>query len=507
MSELPEGWAKCEIGDVATVAGGGTPDSHDLQNFSTDNGIAWLTPADLSGYQQIYISRGQRFLTEKGFKQSSAKLLPRGTVLFSSRAPIGYVAIAANEISTNQGFKSFVCGDGVNSQYLYYWLRFATPLAEELASGTTFPEISGKNASRIPLRLAPVDEQLRIAAKLEKLVGRVDVVQARLVTIPRILKRFRQSVLAAACSGRLTADWRENNVILESAGKLFSQIQRERKRYYKELCHRASLKGKRRPKNSDSNAQSRSTVGELPELPTTWGYFRLDEVSHLVTDGTHKTPKYFGSGKPFLSVKNVRPFLIRDADIKFISEEEHQEINSRCNPEKGDILYTKVGATFGYAAENVLSYPFSIFVSLALIKPVIPFFSSKFAELAMNSEVVFSQARERVSGIGTPDLHLVEIRDFRIPLPPVAEQQEIVRRVEALFKTADAIEARYRTAKAHVDKLMQSILAKAFRGELVPQDPNDEPASVLVERVRSQRKTQESKSLRNKKTSSDRLRT
>src|SRR5439155_24079770 len=136
-------------------------------------------------------------------------------------------------------------------------------------------------------------------------------------------------------------------------------------------------------------------VNDLPDLPETWSYHRLEELCHLITDGTHKTPKYQSEGVPFLSVKNVRPFLIRDADIKFISEEEHRAINARCNPEKGDILYTKVGATFGYAAANELDYPFSIFVSLALLKPVTPFFSSGYAELVMNSDVIFTQARER----------------------------------------------------------------------------------------------------------------
>src|SRR5689334_1555993 len=146
MSELPKGWISCLMGNVAEVIGGGTPDTKDENNFSEIEGIAWLTPADLSGYSEIYVSRGKRFLTEVGFHSSSARLLPKGTVLFSSRAPIGYVAIAANEISTNQGFKSFVPASGVTPEYLYFYLKFAKSLAEELASGTTFAEISGKNA-------------------------------------------------------------------------------------------------------------------------------------------------------------------------------------------------------------------------------------------------------------------------------------------------------------------------------------------------------------------------
>jgi type I restriction enzyme S subunit len=175
-------------------------------------------------------------------------------------------------------------------------------------------------------------------------------------------------------------------------------------------------------------------------------------------------------GVPFLSVKNVRPFRIFDSDIKHISPEEHREINKRCNPELGDILYTKVGATFGYAAANTLNYPFSLFVSVALIKPIFECLCSEYAEMVLNSEIVFSQARDRVSGSGTPDLHLIEIRDFRIPVPTLTEQHEIVRRVKGLFALADTIEKHLLAATVRVENLAEAILAKAFRGELVPTE-------------------------------------
>jgi type I restriction enzyme S subunit len=437
MSELPEGWAECEIGDVATVAGGGTPDSHDPQNFSTDNGIAWVTPADLGGYQQIYISRGQRFLTEKGLKQSSAKLLPRGTVLFSSRAPIGYVAIAANEISTNQGFKSFVCKDGVSSQYLYYWLRFATPLAEELASGTTFPEISGKNAARIPLRLAPVDEQLRIAAKLEKLLSSVDATQARLANIPRILKRFRQSVLAAACSGKLTADWREKNGI--------------RQEYEPAI---------------------------------------VEDVTDYVGGFAYRSPTFTKSGaNQVIRIGNVRPFSLKlDASPVFIPDE-IGKATERFQLARDDIVISMTGTKYKKDYGNaaiVTRTDHRLFLNqrvsrLRCSKKVLPLFMLYWFQTDTFRDFFFEG---ETGNVNQGNIGADGIRKAPIDLPSLPEQQEIVRRVEALFKNADVLEARYRTAKAHVDKLTQSILAKAFRGELVPQDPNDEPASVLLERVR-----------------------
>lgn len=109
MSKLPSTWIDVEIGEIAEVIGGGTPNANDVENFTAPGeGIAWLTPADLSGYKRKEIAFGARDLTSQGYKSCSAKLMPKGSLLFSSRAPIGYVAVAANEIATNQGFKSFV---------------------------------------------------------------------------------------------------------------------------------------------------------------------------------------------------------------------------------------------------------------------------------------------------------------------------------------------------------------------------------------------------------------
>jgi len=109
FDSLPNNWLESEIGEIAEIIGGGTPKSTDASNFSNPgSGIAWITPADLSGYMNQYISHGARDLSRKGYESSSAKIMPKGSLLFSSRAPIGYIAIAKNEVSTNQGFKSFV---------------------------------------------------------------------------------------------------------------------------------------------------------------------------------------------------------------------------------------------------------------------------------------------------------------------------------------------------------------------------------------------------------------
>ena len=485
MSDLPTGWVRSDVESLFNSFSGGTPSK---SNASFWNGsIPWVSSGDVK--TEIVDGEKSETIIEEGLRNSSAKLCGVGSVIVVVRSGVLKhtlpVAVTSTEVAINQDLKCFDSGNRALNKWLALSLRNdAKKILELNREGTTVQSVKYETLKQHELIIPPLNEQKRIVEKLEKLLGKVEAAQERLDKIPAILKRFRESVLAAACAGKLTTDWREENKVTESASDLFAKITTERKRKFEEECALAVAKGRRKPKNQDSNKKSRNTAAELPAIPESWGYFRLEELTHLVTDGNHHTPKYVSAGVPFLSVKNVRPFLIRDGEIKFITKEEHEDINQRCNPEKGDILYTKVGAKFGYAAENTLEYSFSIFVSLALIKPVHPFFLSKYAEAVINSEVVFAQARERVTGIGTPDLHLIEIRDFRIPFPPLEEQKEIVRRVEDLFKFADQIEERYKKARSYTDKLTQSILAKAFRGELVPQDPNDEPASELLARIR-----------------------
>ena len=149
---LPGNWVWTKMGAITRIEGGGTPRSHDPALY--ENGaIPWIRPVDLSGYDDMYISQGSRNITEEGLRNSSARLIPKNSLLFSSRAPIGYVAISAKEVTTSQGFKSFLPTSALVPQYGYWYLKSAKLLAESLASGTTFQEISGAKATLIPIPL------------------------------------------------------------------------------------------------------------------------------------------------------------------------------------------------------------------------------------------------------------------------------------------------------------------------------------------------------------------
>lgn len=189
-------YAISEIGDIIS---GATPKTTVPDNFGGE--IPWLTPADLSGYTGKYISHGARNLTRQGYDSCSTHLMPAGTVLLSSRAPIGYVAIAKNEICTNQGFKSIVPKTFVNSEFLYYQLKSLKNTLQNLGSGTTFKELSAKKLATVQVVIPSLEEQKSIVSKIEELFSKLDASVAELQTAKEKLKVYRQAVLKEALEG------------------------------------------------------------------------------------------------------------------------------------------------------------------------------------------------------------------------------------------------------------------------------------------------------------------
>ena len=437
MNAAPLGWKAVAISEVAQVVGGGTPPSKDQRCFAAPGqGIPWVTPADLSGYKLQEISRGSRDLTPAGLAACSAKLLPAGAVLFSSRAPIGYVAIAGGPVATNQGFKSFVFPEGIDSRFAYYQLRHIKPVAEALATGTTFKELSGSAAAKLPFLLAPASEQKRIADKLDTVLTRVDAVNTRLARVAPILKRFRQSVLAAATSGRLTEDWRGGQSP-DWNQPLFAEVVVE------------SLTGLVRSASEQFSIKDglvpylkMNSVGEM------WGYECVD------LPGVH------------CSAEEFKRYELRQGDWLFNTRNSVELVGKSC------VWNGPAGVVFN---NNLLRARFHSGINPMWVE--IFFRSPKGRDLlaAVKSATTSVAAIYQRSLMGLPILR-----------PPEEEQTEIVRRVETLFNFADRLEARLQTAQSATGRLTPALLAKAFRGELVPQDPNDEPAIDLLRRLQQE---------------------
>lgn len=362
-------------------------------------------------------------------------------------------------------------------QSRFYWMQITKGQI-----GIGQPNVNAKILSNLHIPLPPLNEQHRIVAKLEKLLAKVDACKQRLEKIPTILNRFRQSVLAAACSGRLTADWREQNPNIESAEELLNRIQEERKKKnhktFKEFLIEKPEEG-------------------LIDIPNTWEWVALGNYAECARGRfsirPRNDPRYYDGQYPFIQIGD----LPRNGGTILNHAQTLNEKGltvSKIFP-KGTVAIAIVGATIGNT--GILGYEMCFPDSLVGIQ-------TGFEEGNIYLDYYLRSEKEKIrlvsyAGGGQPNIKLETLNPYPFPLPPLEEQQEIVRRVEKLFKKADVIEQRYQKAKEYVDKLTQSILAKAFRGELVPQDPKDEPASVLLERIREERAKQETKTKATKK--------
>lgn len=488
---IPQTWAWVKSHEIAEIVGGGTPPTDDHTNF--DGGeVPWITPADLSGYKDKHIAKGARNITKKGLDNSGARVMPKGTVLFSSRAPIGYVAIAANPVSTNQGFKSFVLHPFIKSDYAYYYLQRAKELAVELSSGTTFREISGAKAALIPFPVAPIAEQDRIVAEIEIQFTRLDAAVTTLKRVQANLKRFRAAVLKAACEGRLVPTEaelaRREGRSYEPASVLLERILAERRSRWEAMqVAKFSDQGKQPTDHTWKRRYKEPSVGnavDLPQLPDGWLWVSVEAISTKVVDGVHKKPTYVPHGIPFVTVKNLTagPGISFD-HLNYVTKEAHYEFIRRADPEEHDLLITKDG-TLGVVRKVRTQQEFSIFVSVAMIKPVLREMAD-YLEIALSAPQV--QVQMVPKGSGLQHIHLEDLRQDCIPIPPLAEQarvtQEVARRISVIEEVSRELSSELRRATT----LRQSILKRAFEGKLVPQDSNNESASALLEQIRSER--------------------
>ena len=176
--KLPKGWAWCRLGDIGEIIGGGTPSTSIEEYWNGE--ISWITPADLSNYSDKHIAQGKRNITQLGLDNSSAKLIPKGSILFSTRAPIGYVVIADRPLSTNQGFKSLSLSVNMSEEFVYYFLLAEKERIKLLASGTTFQELSASAFSKILIPLPPLAEQHRIVKKIETYFSLLEAIEIQI---------------------------------------------------------------------------------------------------------------------------------------------------------------------------------------------------------------------------------------------------------------------------------------------------------------------------------------
>ncbi|MFQ2473412.1 restriction endonuclease subunit S [Aeromonas caviae] len=479
LQAIPDSWAATNLGSIVDY---GKTQKCELADI---DGVTWVVELeDIEKDTSRIISRG--YTPARDFK-SSKNLFNKGDILYGKLRPYLNKVVMADE--------NGVCSTEiipinaeplVINKYIFYWIKSHHFLdyVNDVSYGVNMPRLGTNDGLNAPFILAPFAEQKEIVDRLDILLAQVEATQVRLARIPDIIKRFRQSVLTAAVSGKLTEEWRVKNNNLDIKSYI-NDIERSRKQAHEKENERLRANRNYKP----------PVIGETPSniaLPVGWALLSVDQIAAKITDGVHKKPNYISSGIPFVTVKNMTKGKgISFDDLNYISLEDHQEFCKRTNPKKGDILISKDG-TLGVIRKVDVDFEFSIFVSVALVKPA-SYAMSDYLEIVFQSPFV----QKQMVGVGTglQHIHLTDLRKDMLPIPPSEEQAEIVRRVEQLFAYADNIEQQAKAAKERVDKLTQAILAKAFRGELTANwraaNPElisgDNGAAALLARIQAER--------------------
>ena len=385
-----------------------------------------------------------------------------------------------------------------------FWFYFLKHLKlGELNRSTALPGLNREEAYALRISVPPLPEQRRIVAKIEALQERSRKARAALEAIPPLLEQFRQSVLAAAFRGDLTADWRAQHPDVEPASVLLDRIRAERRRRWEEAeLAKMQAKGKM-PKDEKWKERYKEPEPvdetDLPELPEGWGWTTVEDVSAVVVDCPHSTPSWTEKGRICVRTTEFRPGYLDLNQVRFVSEVTYRKRIERLQPKQGDILYSREGGILGVACIIPPRVELCLGQRMMLLR-IEEKLSPRFVMHLLNSPLIQEKVRALTGGSASPHLNVGDVRKLPVPLPSPLEQEHIVRNIEEQLSATSEIGADVAENLELLDQLDQSILAKAFRGELVPQDPNDEPASVLLERIRAEREAQSAKPRAKKKT-------
>ena len=378
------------LGDICTIVSGSTPKSN-IPEF-WDGDIKWITPAELAQGTYI-INDSVRHITELGVTKTGLKPFPQGTVILSSRAPIGKTAIAGCEMYCNQGFKNLICSDKINPRYLYWFLTCNTEYLNSLGRGATFKEISKEIVANIEIPLPTLEQQISIAEKFEKIRELIALRKEQLAKLDQLVKsRFVE---------------------------LFGSL------------------------NDNEKGLDIVSIEELCTL--------IKDGTHQTPMYTEDIQ----NGFKFLSSKDVMTQKICWDDIKYIPAELHEKLYTAIQPQRNDILMSKNGVNYGVAAVNDTDEVFDIYVSLALLRPRTDRVNPVYLRCAINNPDTKRQFDSSIKGIGVPNLHLGEIKRTKVLLPPMNQQNQFVTFVEQIDKTKLTIQTSLDKLEVMKKALMQ----------------------------------------------------
>jgi type I restriction enzyme S subunit len=502
MSEgngLPKGWAEASIDDISDVVRGIsfptnakhlTPQKGDIACLRTANVQAEVEWDDLWYVSETYVGRDEQFVQEDDILISTA----------NSYELVGKVA-RVRTVPMRSSLGAFIalmrCRKAVTPAFLHHQmcsLEVSARLRSMASTTTNISNISTGKLRELVLRIAPLPEQHRIVEKIEELFSDLDAGVASLERAKANLKRYRASVLKSAVEGRLTEEWRKEHSRAEDGEMLLDRILLERReKWEKEQLQKFTEKGTEPPKNWQSKYEEPSApdTSDVPELPEGWVWATADQLSdsvRTITYGVVKLGDPVSDGVPTLRSSNVRPLFLELDEVKRISPRIASEYQ-RTFLVGGELLFTIRGTLGGIVVAPNECRGWNVSREVAVLALMEPEVGKALAVFVASSPLQNWLARH-TRGIAYTGINLVTLKDLPIPLPPLAEQKQIVALVEERLSQIDSAQKTIDAELIRAKRLRHSILKRAFEGKLVPQDPKDEPASVLMERIKASRETE-----------------
>ncbi len=484
---LPPGWVWTTLGAVANTTSGGTPSRKQDEYYGGD--IPWIKSGEL---RDGLINEAEEFITQAGLDSSNAKLIPAGTTLVALYgATVGRTGILNIDAATNQAICAvFPINRSFDAKYMRYWLQYQRPVLVAKSSGGAQPNISQGIVRAHPFPLAPHNEQRRIVAKIEELLTRLDAGVAALKRAQANLKRYKASVLKAACEGKLVPTEAE---LARAEGRTYEPADELLKHILAERCSKweADLraKGKDPSKVKYIEPQPPDTSG-LPELPEGWCWASADQLISSIRSGSNAVPQDIPTTYPILRSSSVRSGQIDYADIRYVQA---QDSTNRANfLQKDNLLFTRLSGSIDYVGNCALvkfaraaniQYPDRIFCATLADSSLGMFMETWFMTPSVRKKMTASAK----STAGHQRISMGAVTEQAIPIPPFAEQRRIDASTERRLSVISEVEVAIATNIVRAERLRQSILRRAFSGKLVPQDPSDEPASALLERIKPDR--------------------
>jgi type I restriction enzyme S subunit len=473
--DLPEGWTWAPLGDVCAI----NP-RHERGVVGDDTPISFVPMAAVDHQAGAICGGTARPYGEvrKGFTHFA-----EGDVLFARITPCmenGKAAVARGLVN------GLGCGTtefhvlrplgGILPDYIHRYLRQETIRRAAAAnmSGTAGQlRVPTDYMKSVELPVAPLAEQRRIVAKIEALFEQSRSARQALDRIPPLLKKFRQVVLAAAFRGDLTRDWRAQHSDIEPANFLVEALRKSH------AAH--SARGRRT--NAAPPSEGVHILRES-DFPDSWVLSELAELcepTRPITYGILKPGPDIPDGIPYIRVADIAGDRVVTDKVKRTSKE-IDGAYKRSRLQAGDVLLS-IRGTVGRVCRVPLELDGANVTQDTARISVDPRVSADYVVACLRSPLAQKIMSAAIRGVAVRGINIGDVRALQIPLPPLVEQEQITARIKELFSRADAIQAAVEAAQRRADKVDQSILARAFRGELVPQDPNDEPASVLLDRV------------------------